>query len=136
MKECDKSKIPISSNFILSISLLIMFDTLLLSPSLHCNTPLHFTTLHPTTLHYASLHFTTLHPTTLHYASLHFTTLHPTTLHYTYRHFISFMEPNACSKFIKRIYSPFCLSNIWLMLLLITITLCIAAFFFLDIFCF
>ena len=47
MKECDNStrKIHISSNFILSIRLLIMFDTLLLRPSLHCNTPLHFTTL-------------------------------------------------------------------------------------------
>jgi len=63
MKECDNSKIHISSNFILSISLLIMFGILLLRPSLHCNTPLHFNTLHPTTLHYTSLHFTTLHPT-------------------------------------------------------------------------
>ena len=27
MKECDNSKIHINSNFILSISLLIMFDT-------------------------------------------------------------------------------------------------------------
>jgi len=53
MKECDNSKIHISSNFILFISLLIMFDTLLLRPSLHCNTPLHFTTFQPTTLHYA-----------------------------------------------------------------------------------
>ena len=92
MKECDNSKIHISSNFILSISLLIMLDTLLLRPSLHCNTPLHFTTLHPTTLHYTPLHFTTLHPTKLHYTSpnytsLHFTTLHPTTLHYTSPHF-------------------------------------------------
>ena len=43
MKECDNSKIHISSNFILSISLLRMFDTLLLRPSLHCNTTLlHF----------------------------------------------------------------------------------------------
>jgi hypothetical protein len=60
MKDCDNStrKIRISNNFILSISLLIMFHTLLLRPSLHCNTPLHFTTLHPTTLHYTSLHFT------------------------------------------------------------------------------
>jgi hypothetical protein len=48
MKECDNIKIHVSSNFILSISLLIMTDTLLLRPSLHCNTPLHFTTLHPT----------------------------------------------------------------------------------------
>jgi len=46
-KECDNSKIHISSNFMLSI-ILIMFDTLLLRPSLHCNTPLHFTTLHYT----------------------------------------------------------------------------------------
>jgi len=38
-----------------------MFDALLLRPSLHCNTPLHFSTLHPTTFHYTSLHFTTLH---------------------------------------------------------------------------
>jgi len=44
MKECDNSKIHISSNFILSICLLIMFDTLLLRPSLHyqhsCNAAL------------------------------------------------------------------------------------------------
>jgi hypothetical protein len=86
MKECDNStrKIHMSNNFILSISLLIMFDNLLLRPSLHCNTSLHFT-LHPTTLHYTYRHFT-LHPTTLHYTSLHFT-LHPTTLHYTSLHF-------------------------------------------------
>jgi len=32
-----------------------MFDTLLLRPSLHCNTALHFTTLHPTTLINTSL---------------------------------------------------------------------------------
>jgi len=29
-----------------------MFDTLLLRPSLHCNTSLHFTTPHATTLHF------------------------------------------------------------------------------------
>ena len=69
-----------------------MFYSLLLRPSLHCNTSLHFTTLHPTTFHYTSLHFTTLHPTTLHYTPLHFTQLHFTTLHHTspnYRHFTS-----------------------------------------------
>jgi len=102
MKECDNStrKIHISSNFILSISLLIMFDTLLLRPSLHCNTPLHFTTLHPTTLHtspnYTLLHFAQLHSATLHhtsptYTSPHFTQLHFATLHtspnYTSPHF-------------------------------------------------
>ena len=79
-----------SSNFTFSISLLKIFDTLLLRPSLHCNTPLHFTTLHPITLHYTSLHFTTFHSTTLHYTLLHFTTFHPTTLHYTPLHFTTF----------------------------------------------
>jgi hypothetical protein len=80
MKECDNStrKIHTSSNFILSISLLIMSDTLLLvlRPLLHCNAPLHFTTLHPTTLHYTSPHFTTLHYTSPNYTSLHLSTLH------------------------------------------------------------
>jgi hypothetical protein len=42
-----------------------MLDTVLLRPSLHCNTPPHFTTLHPTALHYTSLHFTQLHFTAL-----------------------------------------------------------------------
>ena len=51
MRECDSSKIHISSNLLLSIWLLIMLDTLLLVPSLQCNTSLHFTTLHLTTLH-------------------------------------------------------------------------------------
>ena len=86
MKECDNSKIHISSNFILSLSRLIMFDTLILRRSQHCNTSLHFTTLHPTTLHYTSLHFTQLHFTTLRYTS-HFTQLHFTTLRYTSPHF-------------------------------------------------
>jgi len=60
MKECNNSTrtIHISSYLLLSISLLIMFDTLLLRPSLNCNTPLHFITLHSSTLHYTSLHFT------------------------------------------------------------------------------
>jgi hypothetical protein len=86
MKECDNStrKIHISSNFVLSISLLIRFDTLLLRPSLHCNTLLHFTTLHPTTLHYTSPHFTQLHFTTLIDTSLPliYTSLPPQPLHY------------------------------------------------------
>ena len=98
MKECDNSprKIHISSNFILSISLLIMFDTLLLRPSLQCNTPLHFTTLHPTTLHYTLLHFTALHPTTLHYTPLHFTQLHFTTLRYTSPNYTSSCFTQLC----------------------------------------
>jgi hypothetical protein len=86
MKECDNNstrKIHISSSFIWSISLLIMFDFLLLRPSLHCNTPLHFTTLHPTTLRYTSPHITTLRYTSPNYTSPHVTTL----LHFTQLHF-------------------------------------------------
>ena len=55
MKECNNSKIHISSNFLLSICLLVMLDTLLLVPSLHCNTSQHFTTLHHTLPKYTSL---------------------------------------------------------------------------------
>jgi len=122
MKNCDNSnrKIHISNKFILSISLLIMFDTLLLRPSLHCNTPLHFTTLHPTTNHYTSLHFSTLHPTTLHYTYRHFTSshLHFTTLsfNFTHLHFLSFYftshhytrhSTDLISKLISKIINPF-----------------------------
>ena len=60
-------KIHVSNNSLLSICLLIMLDTLLLVPSLHCNTLLHLTTLHQTTLHYTYRHFTSSY--------LHFTTL-------------------------------------------------------------
>jgi len=56
-----------------------MFDTLLLRPSLHCSTPLPFTTLHPTTHHYTYRHFTSSH--------LHFITL---SFSFTHLHFISF----------------------------------------------
>jgi len=44
-----------------------MFDTLLLKRSLHCNTPLHFTTLRHTSLHFAlyPTNFTTLIDTSL-----------------------------------------------------------------------
>ena len=83
MKECGNSKIHISSNFILSISLLIIFDTLLLRPSQHCNTPLHFTQIHFTTLRYTSPHFIQLHFTTLRHTSPHFTQLQFATLHHT-----------------------------------------------------
>jgi len=101
MKKCDNStrKIHINSNFVLSISLLIMFNTLLLRPSVHCNTPLHFTTFHSTTLHYTSLHFTTLHPTTLHYTYRHFTSyhLHFTTISFSFTHlyFLSFRSKTS-----------------------------------------
>ena len=76
MRECDNSKIHISSNFLLFICLLTMLDTLLLVSSLHRNTSLHFTTLHPTTLHYSYRHFTSSH---LHFTILSFGLTH---LHY------------------------------------------------------
>jgi len=85
MKECDNSKIHISSNFLLSICLLIMLDTLLLVPSLHCNNSLHFTTLRPTTLHYTDRHFTSSHEqvTTLSFGLTH---LHSLPLYFTSHH--------------------------------------------------
>jgi hypothetical protein len=66
MKESANSKIHISSNFLLSICLLIMLDTLLLAPSLHCE---HFATLHHTSPNYTLLPLSTLHffSFTLHY---------------------------------------------------------------------
>ena len=69
MRECNNNKIHISSNFLLSICLTIMSDTLLLVPSLHCNTSQHFATLHHTSPNYTSLHLSTLHflSFTLHY---------------------------------------------------------------------
>ena len=79
MRECDNSKIHISNNSLLSICLLIMLDTLLLVPSLHCNTSLQLTTLYQTTLHYTYRRFTSSH--------LHFNTL-PCGL--THLHFLSF----------------------------------------------
>jgi hypothetical protein len=83
MKECDNCKIHTSSNFILSVCLLIMLDNLFLRPSLHCNTSLHFTTLHPTTLHYTYRHFNSSH---LHFTTLSFglTHLHLTRVVQTY----------------------------------------------------
>ena len=69
MRECNNNKIHISSNFLLSKSLIIMLDTLLLVPSLHCNPSQHFATLHHTSPIYTSLHLSTLHflSFTLHY---------------------------------------------------------------------
>jgi hypothetical protein len=77
MTECNNSKIHISSNFLLSKSLIIMSDTLLHVPSLHCNTSQHFATLHQTTLHYTCRHFTSSH---LNFTQRHFTTLIDTSL--------------------------------------------------------
>jgi len=85
-----------AANFMWSVYLLIMLNTLLLRLSLHF-TQLHFTPLHYTCRHFTSshlnfpqLHFTTLsfgltsfkfptapfHLTSLHFSSLHFTSLH------------------------------------------------------------
>ena len=84
MRQCDNSKMHISNNSLLSICLLIMLDTLLLVPSLHCNTSLHLTALHQTTLHYTYRHFTSSHLhfitlpfglTHLHFLSLYFSVL-------------------------------------------------------------
>jgi hypothetical protein len=106
MNGCDNSKIHTSSNFILSICLLITLDTLLLRPSPHCNSSLHFTTLHPTTpLHYTYRHFT--------YSHLHFTTL---SFDLTHLHFLSFYFTShhstrhstvLISKLISKIMNPF-----------------------------
>ena len=79
MRECDNSKIHRSNKSVLSPCLLIMLDTLLLVPSLHCNNLLHFTTLHQTTLHYTYRHFTSSH---LHFTSLPFGLTHPHFLSY------------------------------------------------------
>ena len=71
MKECDNIKIHTGSNFILSINLLIVLDTLLLRPSLHC------TTLCNTSPHLAQLPFSPLRYTYRRFTSSHshFTTL-------------------------------------------------------------
>ena len=88
MRECDNSKIHTSSNLLFSIRLLIILDTLLLVPSLHCNTSLQFTTLHQTTLHFLSftLHYPLiwLNPSTFPIILFHLTSLNcNTSLHFT-----------------------------------------------------
>jgi hypothetical protein len=92
-KYCNNStrKIHISNKFILSISLLIMLDTLLLRPLLHCNTPLHFTTLHNTYRRFTSshLHFTTLSLRFTHLHFLSFYTSHHITSHHITSHHIT-----------------------------------------------
>ena len=59
-------KVILAANFIWSIYLLIMLETLFLRPSLHF-TQLHFTSLHVSALHFLSFK---LHPTALHFATL------------------------------------------------------------------
>jgi hypothetical protein len=85
-----------------------MFDTLLLRPSLHCNTPLHITTFHPTTLHYTYRHFTSshLHFTTL---SFSFTHLHSLSFYFTSHHIFHITSQQQISSpklFLKQV-NPF-----------------------------
>ena len=60
MRECtsNNSKIHISRNFLLSISLIIMLDTFITSTII---TLQHFATLHHTSSNYTSLNLLTLH---------------------------------------------------------------------------
>jgi hypothetical protein len=82
MRGCDNSKIHISSNFILSICLLIMLICNITSTII---TLQHFATFHQTTLHYTYRHFTSSHLqfntlsfdlTHLHFLSFYFTSHH------------------------------------------------------------
>ena len=102
-----------------------MFDILLLRPSLYCNTPLHFTTLHHTSPNYTSLHFATRHHTSPNYTSLHLSTLHFLSfiLHYPFIQLYAFTFPivlfhftshhytrhstDLISKLISKIMNPF-----------------------------
>jgi hypothetical protein len=83
MREFNNSKIHISSNFLLSMCLIIMLDTLLLVTII---TLQHFATLHHTSPNYTSLHLSTLHflSFTLHYRVIW---LNPFTFHLTHLHF-------------------------------------------------
>ena len=101
MRECDNIKIHISSNFLLSICLIIMLDTLLLVPSLHCNTSLHFTTLHYTSLHLSTLHFLTF---ALHYPLIW---LNPFTFPIVLFPLTSLNYGYHIPKFISKIMNPF-----------------------------
>jgi len=86
MKKCDNLNNHIKNQPHMIYISLIMIDTLLLRPSLHCTfqhctsshlnfTQLHFTTLSfgLTHLNFLPLHFTSHHNTSLHFASLHCT---------------------------------------------------------------
>jgi hypothetical protein len=57
MKECDNSKMHISSNFLLSVCLVIMLNTFITRT---ITTLQHFVTLHHTSTNYTSLHLSTL----------------------------------------------------------------------------
>jgi hypothetical protein len=83
----------------LSIRLPIMLDTLLLRPSLHCNTSLQFTTRHPTTLQYTYRHFTSSH---LHFTTLSFGLTH---LHFLLFYFTSHHQTRHSSVHISTLIS-------------------------------
>ena len=109
MRECDNSRIHVSSNFPFSICLLIKLDTLLLVPSLHYNTSLNFTQLHFTTLIDTSLHLSTLHflPFTLHYPLIW---LNPFTFPIDLFHLTSLNQTQYSShipQLISKIMNPF-----------------------------
>ena len=98
MRGCDNSKIHISSNFISSICLLIMFITLQ-----------HLATLNHTTPNYTSLHLPTLHflSFTLHYSPIQLT---PSTFPIVLFHLTSLNQTQYSShipKLISKIMNPF-----------------------------
>ena len=81
MRGCNNSKIHISSNFILSICLLIMFITLQHLATLNHTTP-NYTSLHLSTLHFLSftVHYSPiwLNPSTFPIVLFHLTSLNQT----------------------------------------------------------
>ena len=81
MRDCNNSKIHISSNFILSIYLLIMFITLQYLATFNHTTP-NYTSLHLSTLHFLSfsLHYSPiwLNPSTFPIVLFHLTSLNQT----------------------------------------------------------
>ena len=105
MEECENNKIHTSSNFVLSICLLIMWDIVFLTPSLYCNTSLHFIT----PPNYTSLHLSTPHflSFTLHYPLIW---LNPFTFPTTLFHFTSLNKTqysSPISKVISKVMNPF-----------------------------
>ena len=98
MRGCDNSKIHISSNFILSICLLIMFITLQ-----------HLATLNHTTPNYTSLQLSTLHflSFTLHYSPIW---LNPPTFPIVLFHLTSLNQTQYGAhipKLISKVMNPF-----------------------------
>jgi hypothetical protein len=98
MRGCDNSKIQISSNFILSICLLIMFITLQHLATLNHSTP-NYNSLHLSTLHFLSF---TLHysPIWLNPSSFPIGLFHLTSLNYT-------LYGSHIPKLISKVMNPF-----------------------------